>query len=74
MSDPYKQQTPDALAEVKGKPREQHGKPEDGRNKRRGDVTQSESSAKDARPSTSDTSRAQEEQDRQLQTGEENPG
>ena len=74
MSDPYKRETPDALDEVKGKPREQTGNPEDGRKKRRGDVDQSESDAKDPQPSSSDTKQAKAEQDRQLETGEESPG
>ena len=74
MSDPFKRETPDALDEVKGKPREQYGEPEDGRTKRRGDVSQSESDAADPRPRTTETAKAEEEQDRQLKTGEENPG
>jgi hypothetical protein len=74
MSDPFKQETPDALDEVTGKAREQHGEPEDGRSKRRGDVSQAKSSAADPHPNSSDTTRAEAEQERQLKTGEENPG
>lgn len=74
MSDPFKQETPDALDEVKGEPREQHGKPEDGRTKRTGDVSQSKSDAADPQPTSSDVSEAEAEQKRQLESGEENPG
>jgi hypothetical protein len=74
MSDPFKQERPDALDEVDGKPREQTGDAEDGRVRRHGDVDQSESGAADPRPSDSDTTQAEAEQQRQLDTGEENPG
>jgi hypothetical protein len=63
----YKQDTPGAFDEIKGKPREHHGEPEDRRTKCQGDVSQSDSTA-------SDSAQAQEEQERQLETGEENPG
>lgn len=42
MSDPHKQETPDALDQVRGTSREQSGEPEDGRPKRRGDVDQAD--------------------------------
>jgi hypothetical protein len=74
MSDPFKRDIPDGLDEIKGKPRVQHGEPEVGRTKRRGDVSQSEPDAADPQPTTSDESQAQDEQDRQLKTGEENAG
>ena len=73
MSDPFKRDKPDSLDEVKGKPREQHGEAEDGRTKRHGDVSQSESDAADPQPNESDSSQAEAEQKRQLETGEENP-
>jgi hypothetical protein len=74
MSDPHKQNTSDSLGEVKGKPGEQHGKPEDGRDVRHGDVDQADSDAKSPQSSSTDTKDAEAEEKRQLETGEENPG
>jgi uncharacterized protein YjbJ (UPF0337 family) len=74
MSDPYKQELPDALDEVEGKPREQTGDAEDGRVRRHGAVDQSAADATDPRPSDADTTQAEAEQQRQLATGKENSG
>lgn len=75
MSDEFRQKTADALDEQKGEATEPTGKPVDGRNKRHGAVDQDHEQAKDAEPSAESTSKeAQREQDRQLETGQENPG
>jgi hypothetical protein len=59
MSDSNKQDIPDALDKVKGKPREQHGMPKDGRALRHGDVDQADSGAKNPQLSTTDTKDAE---------------
>lgn len=75
MTDEFRHKTADSLDEQKGEATELTGKPVDGRNKRHGTVDQDDERAKDAEPSAESTSEeAQREQDRQLETGQENPG
>ena len=74
MTDEYRRPDADTLGDQEGDATEPTGKAVDGRTKRHGNVKQTPEDPQDTPPSgESDSTQAQHEQDRQLETGEENP-
>lgn len=74
MNDEFRQKTADALDEQEGEATPSTGQPVDSRHMRRGNVEQDQQEAKDEQDSgKGDSKQAIQEQDRQLESGEENP-